>query len=76
MAVDPASISVCKCYVVIPSGQVRHVIEVDDTEVRYESRGKRHKSFPSDRPPPVNKEKFAAVVDREVPCHHDLDIHG
>ena len=75
MAVNPASISVCKCYVA-PSGQVRHVLAVDETEVVYESRGKRHKPFPWDRQPPVNKEKFAAAVDGRVQCDHDPDIHG
>jgi hypothetical protein len=73
MAVNPKTLEVCKCYVT-QNNQVRHIIELQDGILIYESRGRRYRPFPWDRQPPVNKNRFAEDVNHEVPCNFDPDF--
>ena len=73
MTVDPARISIDKCYVTL-TGQVRRVLGVTANDVTYEARGKKNKPFPWGGQITVNRLKFANDVDREVPCHYDPDF--
>lgn len=76
MAVDPHSLSAGKCYLA-EDGQIRRIVEIiGDDNVNYEVRSAqrpeewRHGPSLSSR---LSRVKFAAAVDREVPCSYRAD---
>jgi hypothetical protein len=71
MSVPPNSIAVDDCYVVAPSGQVRHVMDVTPDRVIYQARGKRYVPKPWGSKVDADKQKFADEVWKKVPCHYD-----
>jgi hypothetical protein len=70
MAIDPGDIQEGKCYVTAKR-QVRRVFKLEGDRVVYEARG----ADPSgswNRPRgPAKRDKFAASLEREVPCDFD-----
>lgn len=66
MPINTDDVKVGHCYVKA-SGQHRRVVRIEDDGVTYESWGKEFPKGSLSRNK-VNIEKFAAAVDREVPC--------
>ena len=71
MPVYPSSVAGGDCYITA-SNQVRKVIDIGDGKVKYVSRGK--KVGPWGSWETVDLDKFAAAVDRKVPCNYDPDF--
>lgn len=61
MTISASAIELGKCYVTGTSSEVRRVVDLDMTEVTYETIG-------AGSVVSVTREKFAAEVDREVGC--------
>lgn len=73
MGVPVSTLSVGRCFVT-SADQVRHIMEINGTDVVYQARGKKNQSFPWGPKTTVDQQKFADDVEREVPCHYDPDF--
>jgi hypothetical protein len=70
MAIDPGDIQEGKCYVT-PKGQIRRVFKLEGDRVVYEARGADPNGQWNRPTNPAKRDKFAAAVEREVPCNFD-----
>jgi hypothetical protein len=73
MAVPVESITSGQCFVT-PGNQVRRVPSIECGKVTYEARGAKMKKGKCPRRSTVEIARFAADVQKEVPCYYDPEF--
>ena len=73
MPVPVENVTPGKCFVT-PGNQVRRVLNVEAGKVTYEPRGSKMIRGKWPRRSTVELGRFAADVQKEVPCHYDPDF--
>lgn len=75
MSIPPENIQVGKCFAT-RGNQVRRVLGIEGGKVTYEARGPKMRRGRWPSRATVVLGKFAADVEKEVPCHYDPEFGG